>query len=128
MLIEPRDFDLGQRFEAPYRTVRLFNGTVARDALTLGSGLRPGFGRRHVFSGPFPSKLLEFSRAIQAQLVLNFFAVRLDGLTAQVKLFRDLPRAVRSAQKLKYLHLAIRQGFDADSRGGSAADGNGRKG
>src|SRR5437870_13730409 len=48
--------------------------------------------------------------------MLNFFAVGLDGLAAQVKLLGNLTRTVRSTQKLKDLHLAIGQALDADTR------------
>src|SRR5438093_12102235 len=49
--------------------------------------------------------------------MLNFFAVGLDGFAAKMKLLGNLPRAVCSAQKLKHLHLAIRQALDAVTRG-----------
>ena len=48
--------------------------------------------------------------------MLDFFAVRLDGLTAEVKLRGNLAGAVCGAQKLKHLHLTIGQAFDADKR------------
>ena len=48
--------------------------------------------------------------------MLDFFAVRLNGLAAQVKLLGNLAGAVCGAQKLKHLHLSIGQAFDADTR------------
>src|SRR5213592_4677376 len=48
--------------------------------------------------------------------MLNFFAVGLDGFAAKMKLLGNLPRAVCSAQKLKHLHLAVREALDSHAR------------
>src|SRR4051812_40178294 len=48
-------------------------------------------------------------RAFQIQLSLYLFAVILDGLDAQVQLFRDLLGLFPPANELEYLHLAVAQ-------------------
>ena len=60
----------------------------------LYGGRHRRLGKPQVFSGPFPGKFLEFGCVVQAQLVLNFFAVGFDGLFAKVKLVGNLACAV----------------------------------
>src|SRR6476620_4786389 len=64
------------------------------------------------------SKTLKLGCSIQAELMLNLFAVGLDCFPAKVELLGNFPRAVCSAQQLKDLHLAIRQPLNSLTRRG----------
>jgi hypothetical protein len=50
-----------------------------------------------MFRSPLSGKPLELGCGVQAELVLNFFAMRLDCLAAKMKLLGNFSRAICGA-------------------------------
>src|ERR1051325_7608933 len=96
----PRHRDLGSRTrERGTQGVppRLPNALLPLWPAVSGRGNDPGFRGRQIFRSPLPCKALELGGSVQAQLVLDLFAVRLDGFAAKMELLSNFPRTIRGA-------------------------------